>query len=494
VEMSARVALGATRGRIVRQLLTESLLLSTAGAAIGAVLAWWGTKAIVALAPQKIPGILTATVDARVLLVTLVAATATGVVFGLAPMLTLSEHGPAALLRAGQSSRGRGGLQRIMVAAELALSVVLLIGAGLLSRSLQKLTVVDPGFRSDNLLAVRLSIPDPFRDTVQLRQFYTDAFARLSATPGIVAVTAASNVPFTGGSSSSPYLLEGEGDAERKSHKHEVQQRVVALNYFAVMGIPVIAGRAFTADDRTDSPPVAIISETAARRDFPNESAIGKRVNFHGAWREVVGVARDIKFSRLSAPDQPSIYTSITQGPNVLDLVVRTRNDPSAATTTVRDIVQAVGPTVAITSVDVMDSLIKRSFSEERFRTALIDLFAVIAAILAAVGMFGVTTRAVSRRRHEVGIRVALGATGASVVRLIVGHTMAAVSVGVVIGVLASMAATRLLVPYLYGVNATDLGTYAAILGALTLLSVVASWLPARRAGRVEPATVLRGE
>lgn len=494
VEMSARVALGATRGRIARQLLTESLLLSTTGAAIGAVLAWWGTKAIVALAPQKIPGILTATVDARVLLVTLVAATVTGVVFGLAPMLTLSEHGPAALLRAGQSTRGRGGLQRIMVAAELALSVVLLIGAGLLSRSLQKLTVVDPGFRSDNMLAVRLSFADPFRDTVQLRQFYTDASARLAATPGIVAVTAASNLPFTGGSSSSPYLLQGEGDAERKSHKHEVQQRVVALNYFAVMGIPVIAGRAFTADDRTDAPPVAIISEAAARRDFPNESAIGKRVNFHGVWREVVGVARDVKFSRLSAPDQPSIYTSITQGPNVLDLVVRTKSDPSAATATVRDIVQAIGPTVAITGVDVMDSLIKRSFSEERFRTALIDLFAVIAAILAAVGMFGVTTRAVSRRRHEVGIRVALGATGASVVRLIVGHTMAAVSVGVVIGVLASMAATRLLVPYLYGIDATDPGTYVAILGALTLLSVAASWLPARRAGRVEPATVLRGD
>ena len=494
VEMSARVALGATRGRIVRQLLTESVFLSIAGAALGAVLAWWGTKVIVALAPQRIPGILTAAVDARVLIVTLVAATATGMLFGLAPALMLSEAGPATLLRAGQSVRGRAGLQRAMVATELALSVVLLVGAGLMSRSLQKLTVVDPGFRSDRLLAVRLSFADPFRDTIQLRQFYTDALGRLAATPGVTGATAASNVPFTGGSSSSPYLLEGEGDAERKSHKHEVQQRVIAPNYFATTGIPIIAGRAFTADDRTDSPPVAIISEAAARRDFPNESAIGKRINYQGAWREIVGVARDVKFSRLSSPDQPSIYTSITQRISVMDIVVRTSGDPAASTARVREVVQDVGPTVAITGVEVMDALIRRSFSEERFRTALIDLFATIAAVLAAVGMFGVTSRAVSRRRHEVGIRVALGATGGSVVRMIVGHTLGGVAIGVVLGGLVAIAAARVLVPYLFGVSAYDPATYFGIAGLLVGVSVVASWVPARRAGRVEPAIVLRGE
>jgi putative ABC transport system permease protein len=492
--MSARVALGATRGRIVRQLLTESLFLSTAGAALGAVLAWWGTKLIVALAPQRIPGILTATVDARVLIVTLFAATATGLLFGLAPALMLSEAGPATLLRGGQSVRGRAGLQRGMVAIELALSVVLLVGAGLLSRSLQKLSIVDPGFRSDHLLAVRLSFADPFRDTIQLRQFYTEALARLGSTPGVTGVTAASNVPFTGGSSSSPYLLEGEGDAERKSHKHEVQQRVIAPNYFAVTGIPIIAGRAFTADDRTDSPAVAIISEAAARRDFPNESAIGKRINYQGVWREIVGVARDVKFSRLSSPDQPSIYTSITQRANVMDIVVRTSGDPAASTARVREVVHDVGPAVAITGVEVMAALIQRSFSEERFRTALIDLFATIAAILAAVGMFGVTARAVSRRRHEVGIRVALGATGGSVVRMIVGHTLGGVAVGAMLGGLVSIAAARVLAPYLFGVSAYDPATYVGIARLLAAVSVAASWMPARRAGRIEPAVVLRGD
>jgi len=193
-------------------------------------------------------------------------------------------------------------------------------------------------------------------------------------------------------------------------------------------------------------------------------------------------------------PDQPSIYTSITQRISVMDLIVRTAGDPAAMTTAVRDVVHNVGPRVAITSVDVMDSLIRRSFSEERFRTALIDLFAAVAAVLAAVGMFGVTARAVSRRRHEVGIRVALGATGNSIVRLIVGTTMAAVAAGVLVGVAASLVATRLLVPYLFGVTTADPATYGAILAGLALVSIASSWLPARRAGRVEPAIVLRSE
>jgi predicted permease len=238
VEMSARIALGATRGRIVRQLLTESLLLAGVGATIGAVLAWWGTRVIVALAPARIPGILTVAVDGRVLIATLVMATMTGLLFGLVPALTLAESGPATLLRSTQTVRGRGRLQRVMIAVELALSVVLLVGAALLSRSLEKVSAVDPGFRRDHLLAVRLSFAGPWEDTTALRAFYAGSIVRLAAVPGVVGVTAASNVPFTGGSSSSPYTLAGEGDAERRAHKHEVQQRVIASNYFATMSIP----------------------------------------------------------------------------------------------------------------------------------------------------------------------------------------------------------------------------------------------------------------
>jgi predicted permease len=494
VEMSARVALGATRGRLVRQLLTESVLLSTIGAALGALVAWWGTKAIVALAPANLPGIRTAGVDGRVLAVTLAAAMATGILFGLAPALTLSESGPGTLLRGGRTVRGGGRLQRAMIATELALSVVLLVGAGLLSRSLQKLSAVDPGFRAEHLLAVRLSLANSSRDSLQLRAFYDAVLARLSATPGVAAVTAASNVPFTGGSSSSPLLLPGEGQAEIAARKHEVQQRVIAPNYFAVLGVPVVAGRAFGASDRTGGPLVAIISEAAARRDFPNESAIGKLVKYQGAWREIVGVVGDVKFSKLSADDQASIYTPAAQRLGGMDIVVRTRGDAAAIAPTIRRVVRELGPNAAITSLQDVASLIHRSFGEERFRTALIALFGVMAAVLAAVGMFGVTARAVSRRTREVGIRVALGATASSVVGMIVRQTMHGVAIGIALGAAGSVAASRVLAPYLFGVSTRDPLTYASMFALLAGISVVASWFPARRAGRVEPAAVLRGE
>ncbi|HTJ22758.1 MAG TPA: ABC transporter permease [Gemmatimonadaceae bacterium] len=494
VEMSARVALGATRARLVRQLLTESLLLSCAGAAIGALLAWWGTKAIVALAPATIPGIRTAAVDLRVLGVTLIGAMITGVLFGLVPAFMLSGSGPAALLRSSHTVRGHGRLQGTMIATELALSVVLLVAAGLLSRSLQKISTVDPGFRADHLLAVRISFAESWRDSIRLRAFYTDAIARLAATPGVAGATAASNVPFTGGSSSSPYLLVGESRADLRARKHEVQQRVIAPNYFAVMGIPVIAGRSFDDRDRSGATPAAIISEAAARRDFLTETAIGKRVFYQGVWREVVGVVRDAKFSRLSADDQPSIYTPMSQRVSVLDIVVRTSGPPAALATTARAVVRQAGATAAITGVDDVESLIHRSFGEERFRTALIALFGIMAVVLAAVGMFGVTARAVSRRTREVGIRVALGATSRAVVSMIVRQTMSGVAIGVAIGLAGSIVATRILTPYLFGVSAHDPATYIAIFAFMATVSAIASWVPARRAGRVAPASVLRGE
>ena len=494
VEMSARLALGATRGRIVRQLLTESLILSGVGAALGVLLAWWGTKAIVALAPPKIPGIQTATVDGRVLVVTLAAATVTGILFGLAPALALAETSPASLLRAGQTIRGRGRLQRAMISVEVALSVVLLVGAGLLTRSLDKLSVVDPGFRTDHLLSVRLTMGDAHRETSRVESFYMDALTRLAALPGVAGVAGVSSAPFVGGTSSSPLLLPGEGDAEMRARKHEVRQHVVTGNYFATMGIAVLAGRPFTGDDRADASPVAIISESAARRDFPSESAIGKVVKYQGAWREIVGIVRDTKSTRLSTADQPTIYTPFSQRPSEMDLVVRTAGDPAAMTQPVREALRRAAPDVAITSADVVPSLIRRSFAEERFRTALIVLFACIAATLAAVGMYGVTSRAVARRTREVGIRVALGATARSVVAMIVRQTLLGVAVGAGAGAAAAFVASRVLAPYLFGITPHDPATYGVIFGVLAAVSLAASWWPAQRAGRVEPAMVLRGE
>ena len=383
-----------------------------------------------------------------------------------------------------------------MIAGELALSVVLLIGAGLLARSLQKLSSVDPGFRADHLLTIQLQARGEYwKDTARLREYYAQALPRLRSLPGAESAGATTTIPFSGSSSSSPYLLPGEGAAERASHKHEVQQAIVDPGYFALMGIPLIAGRPFSSDDRGSAEAVAIITEAAARRDFPTETAIGQHVFYQGRWVTIVGIARDVKVSRLSADVLPGIYTPLAQRPDELpDFVMRSRGDAAAMAAAAREALRGIDPLITPGKIDVMDDLVAHSFGEERFRTALIVLFGAIAAVLAAVGLFGVTARAVSRRTREVGIRVALGAESRSVVVMIVNQTMRGVGVGALIGAAAAFIASRALSPYLFGVSTHDPVTYAAIFALLAAISLLASWLPARRAGQVEPAIVLRGE
>jgi predicted permease len=491
-EISARVALGASRGRVVTQLLTESLVLSALGSAPGILLAWWGTRGIVALAPEKIPGIQGVHVDGRVLAVSLVLATLTGLLFGLAPAASVGRNDGHTLLRSGHVVRGGGRLQRFMIAAELALSVVLLLGAGLLARSFNRLTSVDPGFRSDNLLTVNISFAGRYwEDTTRLRSFYERAVPAIAALPGIESVALVSQAPFGGGFSSNSFLLPGEGDAERKSHKHQVQQRTVSANYFAVMGIAIIAGRSFSPEDRGGAELVAIISEAAARRDFPNASPLGQRVFFQGAWRTIVGIAKDVKVSRLSADNQPSIYTPAAQRQDLVNFALRVRGE-APVTEAVRRAVRETDPLFLVTKTERMETALRRSFAEERFRTMLIVLFGVMAAALAAVGMYGVTDRAVTRRVREMGIRVALGAAPDSVISMIVRQTLSGVGLGVLIGAVASVLVGRVLAPYLFGVTAHDPATYAGIFAFLAVVALASTWIPARRAGQVQPAAVLR--
>ena len=505
LEMAARLALGASRGRLVRQLLTESVVLAAAGGILGAALAWGGTRALVALAPPRLPGLADVGLDARVLGAATLAVVLTGVLFGLVPALTLSRTGPGALLRggAGQSARGRGALQRTMIAAELALSVVLLIGAGLLARSFGEITRVDPGFRRDGLLLVSTSMPRAMsRDSLRARQVFEDAVARLRAMPGVVAATQGTTPPFSGGSSSSTMAVEGEtgatpgaGPPPREAVRHEAQQRSVAPGWFAMLGIPVLAGREFGAEDRGGAPDVAIVSEALARRNFPNGSPIGRRVWFQGAWRTIVGVVGDVYTQKLTRDVEATIYTPMAQrSVGGRWLVLRTAGSPAALAPMVRRVLAEVDPRITIAQASTMDELIRRSFAEERYRAALVSLFGVLAMLLSAVGTYGVTARAVARRSKETGIRLALGATEWAVVRQLVGHTLAGVGLGVLVGVAGAAAAARALAPFLFGVEATDPATYAAILSVLAAVSVAASWLPARRAGRVELARVLRAE
>ena len=505
-EMAARLALGASRVRIARQLLTESIVLAVVGGALGVALAWAGTHALVALAPPRIPGLDSVQMDVRVLAVAVASVMATGILFGLAPAVALANTSPGIVLRAGggQSPRGRGALQRALIAVELAVSVVLLVGAGLLGRSFDRLTRVDSGFRPENLLVVKTALPRAFlKEHMASNRLYESALARLRTLPGVTAATVSSNPPFGGGASSSSFTIEGEttpaapggGPADDSAIRHQAEQRTVAPGFFSTLGVPVVAGREFTDADRLGTPNVVVVSEALARRDFPGASPLGKRVKFQGEWRTVVGVAGDVHASSLARDVQPAIYTPLGQrGMWSMTLIVRTSARPSAMVPTVRRVLGEVEARLAVREVTPMAELVRRSFAEERYRAMLMSLFAMLAVLLVAVGMYGVSSRSVTRRSREMGIRLALGATEWSVVRRVLAHSFVGLAAGAVVGIAGARAVSRLLSPFLFGVSATDPATYAAIVCLIGMVGVAASWLPARRAGRIEPASVLRGE
>ena len=497
-ELAARVAMGASRLRVLRQLLTEGLVLSAAGVIAGAGLAWAGTRLLVKLAPPRIPGLPDVHMDLRVLLFAMAAALIVGTTIGLAPGFTLAESGPADILRgsSGQSARGRGRLQTGLVAVECTLSVILLVAAGLLSRSLFKLTSVDPGVRTENLLTVRFSLGLAARDTLRVRAFYLAAVERLRALPGVSGVTASSTTPFSGGSSSSSFEVEGEPQSANPPEKvrHEAQQRTTLPGFFKEMGIPVLAGRSYDERDVAGGPLVLLVNQTLARRDWPNQSPIGKRIKWQGAWREIVGVVGDSRYSKLSAPVEATVYAPATQRTSGMSFLVRGRQDPRPLLSQIKAELRAVEPDAVVTSSDLMDDQVKRSFAEERYRAVLIQLFGAIAALLAAVGMYGVTSRAVARRTREIGIRTALGAQARAVTTLVVRQSLVGVAIGAAAGLLGALVLARYLGQFLFGISATDPLTYVLMLAFLGVVTVGASWLPARRAGKVEPAVVLRGE
>ena len=499
-EMATRAALGASVGRLVRQLLVESVALAFAGLVLGTTLSWWGTRALVALAPPRIPGLADVRVDMRVLAVAVVVSLVTGVVFGLAPATTLGRSRPGLLLRGGgQSARGGARVQRTLIAVELALSVVLLVAAGLLTRTLQRITRVDPGFRTDHLIVDRPALPRAAsRDTTIVRAFQQTLIDRVAALPGVTAVTATDAPPFSGGSSSTAVVPEGApaGGDRDTGPRQEAQQRVTIPGYFAALGIPLEAGRDFTSEDRRGAPFVAIVSSSLARRDFPNESALGKRVKYQGEWRTIVGVVDDVHFQQLSKNVQPTIYTPVAQrrGAWMLALIVRTASDPDRMAAEIRGVVDEVAPHATTQRIETMSTMVARSFADERYRALLVSLFGVLAAMLAAVGIYGVTSRAVSRRMRELAIRSALGATARSIATTVIATTAIGAAIGIGAGLLGARSSAGLLTPFLFGITATDRVTYAAIVALLVVVTLAASWLPARRAARADIAVVLRSE
>lgn len=512
-EIAVRLAMGASRSRLVRQLLTESLLISLAGGVASLLLALWTIDVLKSATPPD--GIFSFTLDyrldGRVLAFTFALSLATGVIFGLAPALQASRPDLVPALKnealAGVQGHRRFNLRNALVVAQVALSLVLLIGAGLFLRSLNNAQAIDPGFAADKILDAQLNINLLRYTKAQGQQFYGQVIERIEALPGVESASLARIVPMSGGGRNSGFLIHGQQRPDNVNRSERmglpdnasaVNSNVVGLNYFSTMGIPLLEGRDFSAQDNENAPLAVIINEALARRYFAGEDALGKRVSFRGAngpWSEIVGVVRDSKYRTLGESPRPTAYMPLAQNHETgMTLHVRTASNPLSVAATVRREVQALDPNLAVTNLQSLSDVVAASLFAARMGAALLAVFGFLALLLAAIGLYGVMSYAVSRRTREIGIRMALGAGTGNVLRLVLKEGLMLVGGGVAAGLIVAAAATRLLASFLYGVSPLDAATFAAIPLVLALVALLASYLPARRAAKVDPMIALRYE
>ena len=505
-EIALRAAMGASRGRIIRQLLTESLLLSGLGGLFGLLIAQWGTDALIKTVPQNIPRIGDIQLDASVLGFTLLVSLTTGVIFGLVPAWQASHVDLNSSLksgtRTGGGGEGKGRVRNALIMAEVALALVLLISAGLLIQSFARLGSVQPGLRTDRLLTARISLPEvAYPKNENITAFLDQFLARIRALPGVESASAIVPLPLSGSNMVTTFDVEERPlpDGQRPG----APVRMIATDYFKTMGIPVRQGRVFDEKDRIDSAPVVIVNERFANKYFPGQNVIGKRImpgfsaDDNGEkMRDIVGVVGNVKHLSLRNEDSPEMYLPQTQIPfNILAIVIRTNlSNPSALTNSVRKELAALDATIPLTSVRVFDEYISRSLARPRFNTLLLSIFAGTALLLTAIGIYGVMAYSVAQRTSEIGIRIALGAGKSSIFRLVVGQAMALVGISLVVGLAGAFAATRLLNSLLFGVGASDPVTFVAIVLLVSAVAFIAAWLPARRATRVDPIIALRAE
>ncbi len=495
-EIAVRAALGAGRARLVGQLLTESVMLALAGGGLGAGLATWGIPALLAAAPAEMPR-LDIGIDAPILIFTLAISLLTSVVFGLAPALDASRLDLTGSLKEGGrgSTAGAGGLRGALVAAEIALSLVLLIGAGLLLRSFWRLQAVPSGFRADNVLTMRLlQTSTRFSQRVQLARFYEQVLERTARLPGVVAAGLINAVPLSGSNTNFDFTIDGRPPLP-PGQNLTADFRVSSPDYFRVLGIPLIQGRLFTAYDHTEAPPVAIINEASARRHFPGQDPLGQRIRIDGPPREIVGVVGNVRHESLASGTKAEIYVSYQQsGARSLALVVRTEGDPLQAVGAVRSQVRAVDQDVPVFNVRSLQAIVEASLAQRRFTMMLLAMFASVALLLAAVGIYGVVSYVASLRTHEFGVRLALGARPVDVAWLVLRQGLVLVTGGVAAGLAAAVALARLIGTLLYGVSATDALTFGAVSAMLAAVALAALYFPARRATQVDPLVALRYE
>jgi predicted permease len=504
-EIGVRAAVGASRIRLLRQLLTESVLLSLIGGVAGLGLATWVVQALLALSPRDLPRMDEVSIDVRMLAFTTIVAALTGIIFGLVPALKASKTNLTISLKeggrdvAGRTHRSRSAI----VVAEIALSLVLLIGAGLMMRSFARLTQVNPGFDPHNVLSVEMLVPRSKYNKRQLiASFYQQLLEKLKSVPGVESAAGISQLPLSGTYWGGTLTFEGvTANAERGNlASFEVDQRAITPDYFTTMKTPLLEGRYFS-DQDSSKHNVAIVDETLAKRLWPDSSPIGHRFTFGRFpekptdWVEIVGVVRHIRHHRLDANVREEVYyphaiVTFSQ----MTLAIRTVSDPLSITGAVRDTVRSLDPDQPVYRMLTMDELVSRALAPARFTLLLLTIFAGVAATLAIVGIYGVVSQAVSERTHEIGVRMALGAQVSDVLRMVVGQGLKLVSVGVAVGLLGAFALTRLLSGLLYEVSATDPTTFIILALILTGVALAACFVPARRAAKVDPMIALRYE
>ncbi|HYN85401.1 MAG TPA: ABC transporter permease [Pyrinomonadaceae bacterium] len=504
-EIAVRLALGATRLRLIRQLLAESVLIALLGGAAGMLLGWWGVDLMRGALPVDFPLAQSIGVDLRVLGFTLLVSLLTGVVFGLAPALQSTKADVNESLKEG--ARGASGgarrsrVRSLLIVSEVALSLVLLIGAGLLFRSFLRLQAVELGFRPQSVLTFRLTPSgENFREDRQYTAFYEQVAERVRALPGVESVGLINTLPLVKGPTAG-FRVEGRPPLTRDKWAM-VNFRSVSPDYFQAAGVPVVKGRAFDARDDASAPRVILVNQSVARRDFPGEEPVGKRINFGAtnpdgqpAWFEIVGVVADVRSLGLGEEPTPEIYTSYLQDPFAgMSFVVRSSVEPGGLVAGVREAVRQIDKAQPVSEVREMEQLVTEAAAQPRLNSLLLGLFAGLALLLAAAGIYGVMSYSVSQRTHEIGLRMALGAQKRDVLRLVVGQCIRFTLIGLALGLTCAFALTRVMATLLYGVDPTDPPTFAAGAALLMLVAVLSCYLPARRATKVDPLVALRYE
>jgi putative ABC transport system permease protein len=503
-EFAVRAALGAGRARIVRQLLTESVLLALAGGAVGLLFALWGTGIIGSLGAKVTPLLAGVAVDYRVLAFTALISVLAGVFFGLAPALQVSRPDLNESLKEGGRAGGAGErgerLRSALIVSEMALALVLLACAGLLIKSVVRLRAVDPGFKPERLLTADISLPESrYPDNASQAAFFERLAGRLETQPGVEAAGFTSVLPF--GDNFDGRALAVEDRPRPRGQEISVDLYIETPDYLRAMQIPLVEGRAIDEHDAADTTPVALVNETMARGLWPGESAIGRRVKFPGSekhpqpWRTVVGVVRDVKQYGLDRDDKMQLYLPEQQYPTSgMTVVMRTSSDPAGMTNALRGAVHEADKDLAVFDVATMDELLASSMALRRFSMLLLGVFACVAVLLAGVGIYGVISYSVTQRTREIGIRIALGAQRADVLLLVVRRGLLLACAGIALGLVGGLAVTRVMSGLLFGVGAKDPFTFAAVAALLALVALVACLVPARRATKVDPMVALRYE